>query len=288
MVDEAIVLKLLPILTTHDPQRNDHRDRLVDLVSYTHTQHLFDTVEVGVLIAHIDQLKILDPACGSGAFPMGISHKLVHILGKLNPDNQGWRQRQIDRSGKSEDDIAEINASFSAHEPDYARETVLNPKLHLWRRYSAHCRTNLEVALLISLLVNQHVTTGKNRGILPLPNLETNFIAANTLLSLTEDERVDTVQATQRNLIDTELDALKAELQTQRNRYFTARTATTKSKARDEDKQIRLRMQDVLISSGWDAHEATMLATWDMYNQNVHADFFLQSGCLGLAMASIS
>jgi len=30
---------------------------------------------------------MLDPACGSGAFPMGMLHKAVFVLGKLDPDN---------------------------------------------------------------------------------------------------------------------------------------------------------------------------------------------------------
>ena len=49
------------------------------------------------LIAAIDWLKSLDPAVGSGAFPMGILHKLVFILGKLDPRNEKWKERQIAR-----------------------------------------------------------------------------------------------------------------------------------------------------------------------------------------------
>ena len=49
------------------------------------------------LITAIDTLKTLDLACGSGAFPMGILHKLVFLLSKLDPRNAQWRQRQIDR-----------------------------------------------------------------------------------------------------------------------------------------------------------------------------------------------
>ena len=44
--------------------------------------------EVKSLIAAIDNLKALDPACGSGAFPMGLRHKLVFILGRLEPRNE--------------------------------------------------------------------------------------------------------------------------------------------------------------------------------------------------------
>jgi len=43
----------------------------------------------------IDNLRIVDPAVGSGAFPMGILNKLVFILGKLDPDNELWKEAQI-------------------------------------------------------------------------------------------------------------------------------------------------------------------------------------------------
>ena len=32
-----------------------------------------------------------------GAFPMGILHKLVFILGKLDPRNEKWKERQVKR-----------------------------------------------------------------------------------------------------------------------------------------------------------------------------------------------
>ena len=48
------------------------------LFAYTEKAHPFTPAEVATLIAAIDALKILDPACGSGAFPMGVLHKLVY------------------------------------------------------------------------------------------------------------------------------------------------------------------------------------------------------------------
>ena len=71
--------------------------KLRHLLSYNDEPHQFTDTEVEHLIAAIDTLKILDPACGSGAFPMGILHKLVFLLSKLDPRNAQWRQRQIDR-----------------------------------------------------------------------------------------------------------------------------------------------------------------------------------------------
>lgn len=78
-----------------DEQKSDIETRLRHLIAYNDKPHRFDVDEIEALIKAIDTLKILDPACGSGAFPMGILHKLVFILGKLDPRNDKWRKRQI-------------------------------------------------------------------------------------------------------------------------------------------------------------------------------------------------
>ena len=68
-------------------------DRLRRLLSYAEDDHDFTPKEVAVGIAAIESLKVLDPACGSGAFPMGVLHKLVHVLKKLDRDNVLWRRQ---------------------------------------------------------------------------------------------------------------------------------------------------------------------------------------------------
>ena len=119
--------------------------KLRHLLTYNDEPHQFTDTETEQLINAIDTLKILDPACGSGAFPMGILHKLVFLLGKLDPRNAQWRQRQINRvqgaitaSEKIDDsvfresaitelegEIASINEAFERNELDYGRKLYL-------------------------------------------------------------------------------------------------------------------------------------------------------------------
>ena len=84
MVDEALIACLKTKLETALPSAKDVEARLRQLFAYTNEPHQFTAPEVDALIAAIDSLKTLDPAVGSGAFPMGILHKLVFILGKLD------------------------------------------------------------------------------------------------------------------------------------------------------------------------------------------------------------
>ena len=48
------------------------------------------------IVSLIDNLRIVDPAVGSGAFPMRILNKLVFILSKIDPKNELWKEAQIE------------------------------------------------------------------------------------------------------------------------------------------------------------------------------------------------
>ena len=76
----------------------------------------------------ISELKILDPAVGSGAFPMGILHKLTLALRRLDPDNTRWEALQKEFAGKRaaaafdtqnqqerDDELTEISTTFERY-----------------------------------------------------------------------------------------------------------------------------------------------------------------------------
>jgi hypothetical protein len=76
----------------------------------------------------------------------------------------------------------------------------------------------------------------ENYGIKALPNLETKFIVANTLLPLGK------IELPQAGLFDSDITALQKDLAKIRHNYFTAKTLKTKCEYRDEDKNIRKHM----------------------------------------------
>jgi len=91
MVEESLV----EYLKDKVPEIEEERIRL--LISYSDELPEFSENEKEKLLQAIDEIKILDPACGSGAFPMGILHKLVHIIERLDPENIHWRELQRKR-----------------------------------------------------------------------------------------------------------------------------------------------------------------------------------------------
>src|SRR5690606_21989286 len=123
----------------------------------------------------------------------------------------------------------------------------------------------------ISLVVEQKVNPEKdNFGIRPLPNLETKFVAANTLISIEKPKFGD-----QLNLYSTEgLKTLEAKLKKVRSKLFSAKSKETKLKYREEDKILRNQIAEELEKSGWKSDTAQKLAAWDPYDQNASSPFF--------------
>ncbi len=286
MVDESLIAYLKES-SRHNPLCRSTETKLRHLLSYNDEPHQFTDTEVEHLISAIDTLKILDPACGSGAFPMGILHKLVFLLGKLDPRNAQWRQRQIDRvqgaitaSEKIDDstfresainelerEIESINEAFERNELDYGRKLYLIENCIYGVDIQPIATQIAKLRFFISLIVEQKIDdTRENRGVRPLPNLETKFVAANTLLDVEKP-----AQMTFRN---PEIDSKEKVLEEVRRRHFTARTPRTKERYRKRDAELRAEISTLLQQDGFPSETTEKIARWDPYDQNAAADFF--------------
>jgi adenine-specific DNA-methyltransferase len=273
MVDESLIFSLGTQLKNALPKAAQVEERLRQLVAYSDEAHLFGDHEVTALIYAIDHLKILDPACGSGAFPMGILHKLVYVLAKLDPGNQRWKDRQLAKANEIPDStvrervVSDIEQSFNANELDYGRKLYLIENCIYGVDIQPIAVQISKLRFFISLIVEQKVNPRtENLGIRPLPNLETKFVAANTLIGITRPG-----QQLLRNL---DIEAKELELRQVRERHFLARTPSTKAKCREQDEKLRAELAALLRSDGWDSNTAKILAVWDPYDQNASAPFF--------------
>lgn len=273
MVNEALIVYLQNELTNNNLSKNCNQIR--DLVNYASTLNTFSTNEIKVIIDAIDKSKIIDPACGSGAFPMGVLHKLVHILHKLDPNNKLWKERQIEKAQHIDDAslrdqlIEDIENAFKDNELDYGRKLFLIESCIYGVDIQPVAIQISKLRFFISLIVDQKIDKQKeNFGVRPLPNLETKFVAANTLVLLNRP-------GGNKNLFDDKaVFALEEELRAIRHRLFTAKTPLTKRKLRDDDRRLRLAMAELLIKTGWGNETARQLAMWDPYDQNKTCSFF--------------
>ncbi len=280
MVDQALLVYLKEKLTTDDTNGTDKK--LKRLLSWEDDGHDFTSAEVEKLIDAIDGLKVIDPACGSGAFPMGMLQKLVHVLKKLDPENKGWRKRQVAAVEKIESGPARAEAlkaigrAFARDNDDYGRKLYLIENCLYGVDIQPIAVQIAKLRFFISLVVDQTIDPKEeNYGILPLPNLETKVLAANTLLGLHRGQLL---------LGSNEVKRLEGELQKVRHGYFTARSYKRKKELRKEDKRLCDELATALESSGeCTPHDAKRLAGWNPYDTNTHAPFFDPGWMFGLA-----
>lgn len=244
------------------------------LVSYNENELDFSEEERKEILRYIDECKILDPACGSGAFPMGILQKMVYVIHKLDPQNDNWKLLQIEKimtapnitSKEKNDMIAEISSIFDDNDLDYARKLYLIENCIHGIDIQPIATQISRLRFFISLIVDQKVDSTKpNFGVRPLPNLENRFVTANSLIGLDEQQAY---------LSTDEMDNLLKQLQKVRHDLFKAKTPKHKSELRQQDKEIREKLEQELISVGFGKENARLLSTWDPYDKNRSAEFF--------------
>jgi hypothetical protein len=251
------------------------------------------------LIAAIGRVKILDPACGSGAFPMGALHRLVDLLQKLDPNNESWKRDRLkvakanlewlqrenaaaDIIKEAETRIADIEKSFDTryHALDFARKLYLIENSIYGVDIQPIATQIAKLRFFISLVVDQKVDmSADNLGVRPLPNLETRLVAADTLIPIEKAES---------ELFSGEIDRLRAELADIRHEHFNARSPAAKRKWRDADAAKRAEIAALLEREhAIPRDSARKLAAWDPYDQNAYAPFFDSEWMFGLPVGKV-
>jgi hypothetical protein len=280
IVDYMVEESLKEYLKTKVPEAENILD---DLFSYSDEEPNISNDLKEKLIEAIDQVKIIDPACGSGAFPMGILHKLVFLLQKLDPSNKVWYEIQFKKASKEADTtfrseenkkereklLEEINENFdeSMNYPDYARKLYLIENCVYGVDIQPIAIQISKLRFFISLILDQKADRNKpNFGILTLPNLETKFISANALIGLEKPA--------QKSLRNPEIEKLEEDLKFLRHRYFRIKSRAEKIQLQNKDKELREKLKNALINDGWSDKVAKKIANFDIFDQNASADWF--------------
>ncbi len=143
MVEEALVATLAGQVRPTNSDEAFWEERLHYLLDYAKASddadQWFESSETDGIVRAISELKILDPAVGSGAFPMGVLHKLTLALRWLDPDNSRWERLQKERAVKraeaafdTKDDrtrreeLVEIDETFKRYrDSDFGRKLYL-------------------------------------------------------------------------------------------------------------------------------------------------------------------
>ena len=291
MVEEALIATLVQKCQPTESNEEPWNKRLRYLFDYTHTyedpKQRLDDSESKTVVRAISELKILDPAVGSGAFPMGMLHKLTLALRRLDPDNTRWETLQKERAIQrteiafdTQDDearreeLVEIDETFKRYrDSDFGRKLYLIQNSIFGIDIQPVACQIAKLRFFISLAIEQEPEQdAENFGIKPLPNLETRFISTNTLIGLKG----------QRTLISNKAQNLEQKLRDNRERHFHATTRQRKRACKQRDEELRAELATELKHSGMPADDAERIAHWDPYDQNATADWFDSEWMFGI------
>lgn len=278
MVDESLIAHLKRTVS------EDLEPQFRQLLQYTDEPIDFTDEQRKAIMQSLYDCKILDPACGSGAFPMGILQQMVHILGRIDPDNVQWKEMMMNQAinetteafksttkEERQELIADIERNFDegVNRPDYARKLYLIENCIYGVDIQPIAIQISKLRFFISLVVDQNTNMDPidNFGIRPLPNLEAKFVAANTLIGLNSDLSLADQADSVRNL--------KQQLKTAKHKIFSAKTVRTKRKYKQQVNELRIAIANELESLGFiNGTETYQLASWDMFDQNASSPFF--------------
>jgi len=192
------------------------------------------------VINKLESIKVLDPACGSGAFPIGMLNRVVQILQELHAEGSKYDLKLR---------IME-NCIYGSDIQIIAEQIT---KLRFFISLVCDCEKNDDPM--------------DNYGIPNLPNLETHFVTADSLIGLNRPSSY--------TLFESKVIEKEQKLHQVRHEHFMAKTIYQKTKLRDQDKQLRdelakLLSDDDIIASNI-AHQ---MAAWNPYDQNAQSPFF--------------
>ena len=202
------------------------------------------------IVKALANLTILDPACGSGAFPIGILQKVVYVLQQVDEKAELWLQNQL-KSITSPELRRDIEEKYRNENYDYLRKLGVIRESIFGVDIQTIATEISKLRCFLTLVIEEDVDdSAQNRGIRPLPNLDFKFVTANSLMGLPASNKNGKL-----NLFEdtSHIDRLK-EI---RNRYFGADA--------DERARLQVEFKDLQLTM-FKSRLASMGATSDLYN----------------------
>ena len=211
-------------------------------------KHHTDTI-----LKALSDFKVLDPACGSGAFPMGMLQELTQILQTLDPDASSFLSLQ------PQDFQAKIQAKKST--PSYIFKLAILQNCIYGVDIQPMATEISRLRCFLSLIVDE--TTLE-----PLPNLEFKFLTANSLMPYNP---CDTLKYDKYEQHVKELQVLRAQ---------TFTTGAPKKSLQESFLSLISEMASRIKEAGM--VDSTPLTEWNPYDPQSQAKFFNSNFMFGV------
>jgi len=186
-----------------------------------------------IIVKKLLETTVLDPACGSGAFPMGMLEEMMQILTAIDPGGKAW----VGEMMKSKDDLfrEHISEMFADGQIRYVKKLGLLRNCLFGVDILEYAIEITKLRCWLSLIVEQRVDFSKdNYNLKPLPNLEFKFYRKNSLFRYYKDQNM--------NELITQIDknGLLKDLVNLENQYFITRSDNQGSKEEIKNKIVGL------------------------------------------------
>jgi len=249
IVDFMVETSILEYLQNFFPQ-----DLHSDIQDFIHEANLPDSLKSKEkeILTKLEQVKVIDPACGSGAYPMGILQKLVQLKSSLN-DKKTHYQLKLETIE---------NSIFGLDKQPMATELS---RLRCW----------------LSLVVDEDLSKVK-----PLPNLDFKFITANSVIDLGYDTFLKKANKEGAMFLKPFLDKVE-ELKKIRSNFFEVspvdqQKETLKKEFKKIQKQLYTITLDLAKTYTTIVEFADKLLNWNPFDDSKVAPFFSKSWMFGV------
>ena len=240
---------------------NIEDERLKALISYGKEDDelaVFNKAEKKAIINALYTVTVLDPACGSGAFPIGMLQKIVYILQEVDPEANLW----FDKATENISILMkrEFEKKFNAGSLDYIRKLSVIQNSIFGVDIQPIAVEIARLRCFLSLVIEEKVDDNEyNRGVNPLPNLDFKFIIANTLMELPYDNFAEQISMFENQDHIAQLKAVREE-------YFSANDAETKNELKLEFGRIQKAMfQETIANSKIASARYNALSNWSPF-----------------------
>ncbi|MFY8186359.1 MAG: Eco57I restriction-modification methylase domain-containing protein [Flavobacterium sp.] len=227
----------------------------------------FDQKTTEKILQALSDIKILDPACGSGAFPMGVLHKIIALLKKLDKGAVWWKAKQLE---KIDNALVRktMETKLNQANSDYIRKLGVIQHSIYGVDIQPIAAEISKLRSFLSLIIDENIDDNHpdgNRGIEPLPNLEFKFVTANTLIGLEAEK-----QQTSFDFGETE--ELQKQLQQLRSNYLQA-TPQEKENLKQQFEKLQTQIYKNELKAGGQNKRAQQLAAWKPFSNESSAWF---------------
>jgi type I restriction-modification system DNA methylase subunit len=226
---------------------------LITIDSLDDLEHPLNDVEKNQIAEKLYSLKSIDPACGSGAFPIGLLQKMVFLLEQVDSD--------FEISEKKFGKTFFAGRQHLLENKNYLRKIVLIRDVIHGVDIQPIAVEISKLRCFLTLIVEQEVVDDlDNRGLEPLPNLDFQFVCADSLISLDE----------QKQLSFGENSRLEEELALIRDEFYS----TNSSKRRETLKIKYLEYAKEELNLFGESSRTTQLKSFQPFFVNNQATFF--------------